>query len=212
MNKKTMMKRIVSLTMLLLAVMLVFSGCARKTVATKITYQAVSLDASNSWSSTEIDSVGKMLESVYSDADFDVQDMLIAASRGYDLLNDGDAADNVTLGTKDPVETAKKVLVAANEKAKDANKISDESINKMNEADLDKLIASFKTTVDTAAKGGLWDKILCAIGVCLGWITRNLGFGSYTFTEPIMYLILGASALLLLGIYVLMNLKLKKKN
>ena len=40
----------------------------------------------------------------------------------------------------------------------------------------------------------------------------NLGFGSYTFTEPIMYLILGASALLLLGIYVLMNLKLKKKN
>ena len=179
MNKKTMMKRFVSLTMLLLAVMLVFSGCARKTAATTITYQAVSLDASNNWSSAEIDSVGKMLESVYSDADFDVQDMLIAASRGYDLLNDGDAADNVTLGTKDPVETAKKVLVAANERAKDANKISDECINKMNEADLDKLISSFKTTVDTAAKGGLWDKILCAIGVCLGWITRNLGFGSY---------------------------------
>ena len=179
MNKKTMMKRIVSLTMLLLAVMLVFSGCARKTAATTITYQAVSLDSSNSWSSAEIDSVGKMLESVYSDADFDVQDMLIAATRGYDLLNDGDAADNVTLGTKDPVETAKKVLVAANEKAKDANKISDECINKMNAADLDKLVASFKITVDTSAKGGLWDKILCAIGVCLGWITRNLGFGSY---------------------------------
>ena len=179
MNKKTMMKRFVSLTMLLLAVMLVFSGCVKKTAATTITYQAVSLDASNNWSSAEIDSVGKMLESVYSDADFDVQDMLIAASRGYDLLNDGDAADNVTLGTKDPVETAKKVLVAANERAKDANKISDECINKMNEADLDKLISSFKTTVDTAAKGGLWDKILCAIGVCLGWITRNLGFGSY---------------------------------
>ncbi len=179
MNKKTMMKRIVSLTVLLLAVMLVFSGCARKTAATTITYQAVSLDSSNSWSSAEIDSVGKMLESVYSDADFDVQDMLIAASRGYDLLSDGDAADNVTLGTKDPVETAKKVLVSANERAKDANKISNECINKMNAADLDKLIASFKTTVDTEAKGGLWDKILCTIGVCLGWITRNLGFGSY---------------------------------
>ena len=179
MNKKTRMKRIVSLTVLLLAVMLVFSGCARKTAATTITYQAVSLDSSNSWSSAEIDSVGKMLESVYSDADFDVQDMLIAASRGYDLLSDGDAADNVTLGTKDPVETAKKVLVSANERAKDANKISNECINKMNAADLDKLIASFKTTVDTEAKGGLWDKILCTIGVCLGWITRNLGFGSY---------------------------------
>ena len=178
MNKKTMMKRIVSLTMLLLAVMLVFSGCARKTAKATIKYEAPGVDTSvNAWTTTEIQKVGEMVESVYDDTAFDVRDMLIAASRGYDLLNDGDAADNVTLGTKDPVETAKKVLVAANEKAK--NKVPDEYINKMNEADLTQLISAFKTDVTPEAKGGLWDKILGAIGVCLGWITRNLGFGSY---------------------------------
>jgi len=179
MNKKTMMKRIVSLTMLLLAVMLVFSGCGKKTVKTAITYQPVGVDASNNWNLTEMKAVGEMVASVYDDASFDVRDMLIAATRGYDILNEGDAPDNVTLGTKNPVETAKAVLHAANPKAKTENQVSDEIINNMNEADLRQLVSAFQTTVDTTAKGGLWDKILCGIGACLNWMTRNLGFGSY---------------------------------
>ncbi len=179
MNKKTLMGRFAVLSMLILAVMLVFSGCGSRTAKATITYQSVSLDASNSWGATEIDQVGKMVQSVYDDANFDVRDMLIAATRGYDLIDGEDAPDNETLGELDPVETAKKVLHAANEKAKTDLKVSDDVIDSMNEADLEKLVFAFKTTVDTEAKGGLWDRILCGVGVFLNWITRYLGFGSY---------------------------------
>ncbi len=179
MNKKTWMGRFAVVSLLILAVMLAFSGCGNRTAKTTITYQSVSLDASNSWGATEIDEVGKMVESVYDDTSFDVRDMLIAATRGYDLIDGEDAPDNETLGDLDPVETAKKVLRAANEKAKSDNKVEDAVIDSMNEADLEKLVFAFKTTVDTEAKGGLWDRILCAVGAFLSWITRNLGFGSY---------------------------------
>ena len=40
----------------------------------------------------------------------------------------------------------------------------------------------------------------------------NLGFGDYTFTEPVMFLILGGAAILLLGVYVGMNIYRNKKN
>lgn len=177
---KTMMKRFASLSVLLLALMLIFSGCGSKTTKVSIQYEAVTLDTSNGWSSSEIESVGKMLASVYSDTEFDVRDMLIAASRGYDLLNDGDADNNVDLGDKDHVETAKLVIKAANEKAKTDNKLPNiDILDKMNEADLNSLIRSFQTEVDTSAKGGLWDTILCGIGACLKWITKYLGFNSY---------------------------------
>lgn len=39
----------------------------------------------------------------------------------------------------------------------------------------------------------------------------NLGFGDYTFTEPIMYLILGGAAMILLGVYVGMNIYRNRK-
>lgn len=38
----------------------------------------------------------------------------------------------------------------------------------------------------------------------------NLALGDYSFTEPVMYLILGGTTLLLIGIYVLMNLRRRK--
>ena len=181
MNMKTIMKRFASLSVLLLALMLVFSGCGSKTAKTTITYQAPGVDANvNGWSLDEMKSVGEMLASVYDDTSFDVRDMLIAASRGYDLLNDGDAENNEAFGTKDPVETAKSVIKTANERAKNENKLSNvDIVDKMNEADLNSLIQSFKVKVDTTSKGGLWDKILCGIGACLKWITKNLGFNSY---------------------------------
>ena len=106
--------------------------------------------------------------------------MLIAASRGYDLLNDGDAQDNVTLGDANAVDAAKEVLKAANDKVGSGDKVADAALfDKMNEADLNSLINGFKTNVDTSSGGGLWDKILCAVGACLSWITRYLGFSSY---------------------------------
>ena len=39
----------------------------------------------------------------------------------------------------------------------------------------------------------------------------NLGFGDYTFTEPVMFLILGGSAMLLLGVYIGINIFRNKR-
>ncbi len=195
MNKKTMMKRIVSLTMLLLAVALAFSGCGKKAAKPTLTLPATidSAEGGN-LSSSDLKAVGEMLISVYDDTDFDVRDWLIAAQRGYDMTAEGfddKTVDPTALGTADPVSTALNVLNQANDKASDKNKIEksiyavyneDGTVNldeSLNEADLNQLVNNFKTTVDTTAKGGLWDKILCGIGACLNWMTRNLGFGSY---------------------------------
>lgn len=43
-----------------------------------------------------------------------------------------------------------------------------------------------------------------------GAVDCNLSLGDYSFTEPVMYLILGGTTLLLIGIYVLMNLRKRK--
>ena len=189
-----MMKRIVSLTMLLLAVMLAFSGCAKKTAkATLSLPETIVAAEGGNLSPDDLKAVGEMLKSVYDDTDFDVRDWLIAAQRGYDMTAEGfddSAVDPTVVGAAD-LNAALNVLNKANDKASDKNKI-DKSIyvvynedgsvkaeESLNEADLNQLVNNFKTKVDTEAKNGLWDKILCAIGVCLGWITRYLGFGSY---------------------------------
>ena len=181
-NKKTMLKRLASLSVLLLAVMLVFSGCGSKSTKTTLeTREGVTLDASNSWDGTQFERVVSMLKSVHDGTNFDVRELLVAASRGYDMLEEGfndSAVDNTQLGEKDPVETGVKILEAANEKAKTENKVEEEILKSMNQADLNKLIEKFQVEI-TETKGGLWDRILCAVGVFLSWITRNLGFGSY---------------------------------
>ncbi len=190
MNKKTMMKRIVSLTMLLLAVMLVFSGCAKKTAKATLTLpEAVDAADGGNLSSSEMRKMAEMVKSVYDDTSFDVRDWLIAASRGYDMLPTNDpsnpqdvAENNVDLGDGNSVEIAQKILGIANEAAgssKNGAPVDNALVQSVNAADVEKLVELFQTEVNTEAKNGLWDKILCAIGVCLGWITRNLGFGSY---------------------------------
>ena len=193
MNMKTMMKRFASLSVLLLALMLVFSGCASKTAKASFEYNNEGIDyyqdeegRGNGLSFPNLNEVGRMLESVQtvksanSETEYDLRDVLIAASRGYDLINEGDAPDNVTLGDTDrAVEFARNAIVAANKKAKVEDRlVSEDVLDDMNEVDLDCLIQGFQTKVEPT-EGGLWDKILCGIGVCLKWITTTIGFNSY---------------------------------
>ena len=186
MNMKTIMKRFASLSVLLLALMLIFSGCGSKTTRTAFEYHNPGVDSTvNGLSLTELEEIGEMLESVQTlksaknEVSYDIRDLLIAASRGNDLLNDGDVESNDVFGDKKHVDTAKYVIKAANDAAKNNNKLDDVGIvDKMNETDLNSLIQSFQTKIEHE-EGGLWDKILCGVGACLKWITKNLGFNSY---------------------------------
>ena len=195
MNKKTMMKRFASLSMLLLVVLLVFSGCGSKSSGAQLELpQTIAKAEDGHLSAEDLQSIGEMLQTVYNDSNFDVRDWLIAANRGYDMTADGfdDSKVNpVDLGTDDPITAAINVLNKANDQAKEKNKIEkstyvvyneDGSVNldeSLNKADLEKLVDMFKTEVNTEVKGGLWDTILRGIGACLKWITKYLGFNSY---------------------------------
>ncbi len=188
--KKTRMGRFFGLTVILvlLATLLVSCGGA---AAPTLKQDAVTIAADASLNGDQIRAVGSMLSSVYAkeqytgdakQTKFNVQDMLIAASRGHDMLANGfvdSQVDPNATGTADPVESALKVIRLANEKATDKNKISEEQFKTLNAADLKTLVDSFKITVDTEMSGGLWDSILRGIGTVLEWITRYLGFGSY---------------------------------
>ncbi|MBR7099088.1 MAG: membrane protein insertase YidC [Clostridia bacterium] len=183
MNKKTRKGRFLTLAVLMLTVLLVLSGCARQTAKAKLELpETISSVEGGNLTSDQLKAIATLMVSVYDDASFDVRDMLIAANRGHNMLADGFDDKNVNpneTGTADPVETGKAVIARANEKAADDKKIGDDVYASMNGADLNRLVEIFQTEVDVTSKGGLWDKILCGIGACLGWITRYLGFGSY---------------------------------
>lgn len=137
-----------------------------------------------------LNKIVEMLVSVYADADynaekpakFDVQDYLIAASRGYDMLAEGfddNAADPEKEGTADKIASALKVIETANALAAGDKVIVRSTYEDLNETDLANIIACFQTTVDTSGSSGGLDVILIGIGKALGWITTYLGFGSY---------------------------------
>lgn len=185
-NTKTMKTRAMRwLAVLTTALLLlgVLAGCAGNKKST-LAVQSTIITAADGGNMTgeQIGSTVSLIQAVYDEKDFNVRDYLIAASRGYDMLAEGfddSQVDPNALGTADHVETARKVLNAANTRAKDANKISTTNYENLNEADLNKLISVFQTTVDTEASGGVFDVILRWIGTALNWITNHLGGKSY---------------------------------
>lgn len=136
----------------------------------------VSLNALNS---TELKAVANMLASVYDVNNFDVQEMLIAAKRGYDLTveNGNSGADYSDKGVN--MDAVKNVLRAANAEADAKVKIGEDLIEKFNTYDLQTLVNALKTEVDVDSSEGFFGVILVGIGKVLGWITNTLGFGSY---------------------------------
>ena len=180
---KTRTLRVFAALTVLILLLGVLAGCGKGnkstlTVSSKFLTQAEGCNMTLE----NLEQTVNLIQAVYDDKNFDVRDYLIAASRGYDMLADGfddSTVDPNALGDADHVATAVKVLNASNERAKAANKISEANYETMNEADLEKLISLFQTTVDTETSGGVFDVILRWIGTVLNWITRYLGFGSY---------------------------------
>lgn len=124
--------------------------------------------------------IAEMMVSVY-DTDFDPREMLVAASRGYDMTIEGfdDSKIDPTENKGMNLEAAKNVIKAANDRADDDEKIGNEYEASLNEADVNTLIKAFRTKVDMTAGGGFFDPLLSAIGSVLRWMTNTLTFGSY---------------------------------
>lgn len=180
-TKKTKTVRIFSLLFVAVLLLGTLAGCGTSSKKGTLTVASTITKAEDGKLTAEqIQKTAELLKSVYDDSKFDVRDYLIAASRGYDMLADGyDDANYENFKTDDPVATAVKIIDAANAKAKDSAKIARADYEKLNAADLNKLIAVFQTTVDTESSGGAIDVILRWIGTALNWITMHLGFGSY---------------------------------
>ena len=180
---KTRTLRVFAALTVLILLLGVLAGCGKGnkstlTVSSKFLTQA----EGGNMTPENLEQTVNLIQAVYDDKNFDVRDYLIAASRGYDMLADGfddSTVDPNALGDADHVATAVKVLNASNERAKAANKISEANYETMNEADLEKLISLFQTTVDTETSGGVFDVILRWIGTALNWITNHLGGKSY---------------------------------
>lgn len=182
MKQKTNKGRFFGATVLILLLLTLLSGCFGGNTVTLTMASTITKADGGNMEADQLKSVGDLMVAVYNPTEFDVHDMIIAASRGYDMTAagfDDSTVDPNALGTDDPVEAAKNVLRKANERAADASKISEATFENMNEADLQRLVDIFKITVDITTMGGAIDSIQRWIGGCLNWITRYLGFGSY---------------------------------
>lgn len=187
MKKKTstLRWRIGILAALVLMLATVLTGCASGNSGSKPTVGDVVLDSSyeGGLDATQLKAVATLLSNTYNAKDFQTPYMLLAASRGYDMTAEGFddskvSADDVK--TDDDIIAAAKALIAtANGKASDSNKIKEKDYEKLDVADVKKLVELFQTSVNLTASSGLFDSIQRGIGYFLNWLTTYLGFGSY---------------------------------
>lgn len=182
MKQKTRILRGIALFLTLLLAMAIFAGCRRSTASAGLSVGSINTTEANS--GTNLTPIAKMVGATYTTT-YDTRAMLIAATRGYDMTaaDFDDSAIEVgvekTMTDEEKLVIAKRVLTAINETASDANKANAADIEALNYDDINSIVASLQITIDTAATGGLVDKILCAIGKGLNWITNTLCFGSY---------------------------------
>ena len=168
---------ILTLAVVLLVTLLVSCGGSKKTT---LTVGNINAGTENQISADNLGKIAQMLASVYS-AEYDTQEMLIAASRGYDMTAQGfnDAAVDPTVDQGVSLEAVKNLFNQANEKASADVKVDPAIYESVSEADVNTLIKCFQTTVNTEDTGNIFDMIMLGIGMVVGWITNTLCFGSY---------------------------------
>lgn len=182
MNQKTgtFWGRIGILLTVVLLLASVLSGCATgKSGVTKPTIGDIVMDGSyeGKLTAAQLKAVATLLSNTYA-KDFQTTYLLLAASRGYDMTAEGfddSKASNTEKEDVDPVTAVKNLIVKANEKAADADKVAEADYANLNETDVSKLVELFRTTVDVKPETGLQR----TIGKFLNWLTTYLGFGSY---------------------------------
>ena len=180
MKTRTLANRIVIVAAVLLLLVTTLVGCGGGQAQKTLTVGTIAADTSNALKADELNAIAKLLSAVYS-TDFDTQEMLVAASRGYDMTAsdfDDSKASPTENGTDDPVKATINVITAANARA-----ASDDQIlfdyEKLNANDVTTLVNCLKTKVEVAAGGGFFDVLLTGVGAVLRWITNTLGFGNY---------------------------------
>ena len=137
---------------------------------------------------TQLAEIAELLVKTFNEASFDNREMLVAAWRGYNMLEEGFDDSKIHESTEERaerdrgdrvnVEAAKKVIEKANLLASETDRIAVDYSN-LNKEDLRVLIEAFQTDAKIDAGTGFLDKILLGIGSVLRWITNTLCFGSY---------------------------------
>lgn len=180
MKTRKLFRSVSLLAVAVLMVMTMLVGCGSSQKAT-LTVGNITADSSvNATSVDQLSKIANMLKSVYA-TDFDTQEMLIAASRGYDMTVEGynDAAVDPAVNNGVNLQAVKNLLTKANDRAEAEYKVDPTVFETVNEADVYTLINAFKTPVDLNSNSGIFDPILKAIGAMLRWITNTLCFGNY---------------------------------
>ena len=176
-------QRVIVLSTLVLLVMTLLVGCGGKAQkqlgwdSNKINERIEDERLKHSLKATELSKIATLLSAVYNETDFDTLEMLVAASRGYDMLADGFNDTTGEFPKKDVnLKAVQNLITAANKKASDDQKVSF-NYSKINATDVETLIAAFQINVNTSSGSGFLDVLLSGVGVVLRWITTTLGFG-----------------------------------
>jgi YidC/Oxa1 family membrane protein insertase len=182
-SKFTLFRRSFAIVAVVVLLLTALSGCGGKAKVVKPTVNGdvfLTLDEGTSLTATELKAIATMLSATYA-TDFETQEMLIAAYRGYDMLAEGFKESEV-----DPTVTKEfnqaavvNLIKKANEKAGTDSKIHFDTYTNMTAADTMMIIKSLQTTVDLDGAKGFWDTLFGWIGAFIGWMTRTLCFGSY---------------------------------
>jgi len=192
--KKIFSGRVLSIVLLLALVATVLVSCGGQAAPVlncnkdKLSFESESDFAKHALSPGELKQIADLLVGSYS-AEFDGQEILVAADRGYDMTveSGNEAEKDYSKDNGLSVAAYKNLIKKANEKA--SNKLTNAELDKILakidaakteqvDADVDLLIDSMKIEVK-AENAGLWDGLLMGIGAVLNWITTYLGFGNY---------------------------------
>ena len=182
-SKFTLLRRSFAIVAVLVLVLTVLSSCGGKSKVVKPTVNGdvfLTLDEGTSLTATELKAIAEMLSATYA-TDFETQEMLIAAYRGYDMLAEGFKESEVdpTVKKEFNQQAVVTLIQKANEKAGTDSKIYFDNYTGINEADTWMIIKSMQTTVDLGGSKGALDTVLGWIGTFIGWMTNTLCFGSY---------------------------------
>ena len=180
-NMRKLAGRIVLIATLCLLTLTLLAGCMGGKTKQTLTLGATLVPEEDaSLKADQLLKIAQMMVSVY-DSEFDPREMLVAASRGYDMtlegFDDSKVDPNENKGMN--LEAAKNVIAAANERAHTSDRVGTEYEESLNEADVNTLIKAFQTKVDLEAGDGFFDPLLSGIGSVLRWMTNTLTFGSY---------------------------------
>ena len=183
MKTRTLAKRGLLLVAVFLLLTTLLTGCMGGKVPQKtLTVSSPSLDSQvNKLDKEELEEIANLLAAVCSN-EFDTQEYLVAAYRGYDMTVNGfddSKASPTVKGPDDPAKAAINVIKKANEAATDADDKVKFDFTHMNEADVKSLVNALQVKVDVERDGDFWSVILTAVGAVLRWITNTLGFGNY---------------------------------